>query len=226
MKILSSTITFALLLCAQAPILANEEVTIDFIEAGRANIYFNNSAPRSDGYYISGRKSINQHVYVVGDYFNTRVDSFGFATVIDELGRPGTRRLSVNDDFKEFSLGLGYSHYLSEHSFVRLEARYYELEQEKRADFSITYTDPIEVERSTTTDAFDDSGSILEVGYSARPFNRFEFDVGLGYRNIASTRGVYAELSVAYLLGDNWRVGFSTEQGDDDRFMIGAAYRF
>ena len=109
---------------------------------------------------------------------------------------------------------------------MRLEARHYELERERRADFSITYTDPIEVERNTTTDTYEDSGAIVELGYSARPTASFEFDVGIGYRDVTLVRGAYAELSVAYLLGDSWRVGFSTEQGESDRFMIGAAYRF
>lgn len=216
----------SLLLSAPASVFATTQVSTNFLEAGRANIYFNGQEPSADGYYISGRKLLTQHVYLVGDYYNTRIDGFDYFSSVDGAGRVFTSRLSINDDFKEFSIGLGYLFYVSEHSFVSFEARHYELEQETRSDFSITYSNPLEIEREIATDTFDDSGSIFEIGFTSRPLAKFEFEAGLGYRNVSATRGVYADLSASYLINDDWKVRLSTEQGDTDRVMLGVAYVF
>jgi hypothetical protein len=225
MKLLTSFIAVSVLVGIHSSSLAKSSVNTDFIEAGRANIYFNSQEPSSDGYYVSGRKMLSENVYLVGDYFNTRIDSFQFQ-VVDLGSRERVDRVSSNDDFKELSLGLGYLHPISNSSFIRLEARYYDFEQETRSDFSRTFNNPLEIEQETSHGRFETTGSIIEAGYKTKAFDSFEFEFGLGYRNINVTRGLYAELSASYLLGDNWKVSLSTEQGDTDRFMLGVGYAF
>jgi hypothetical protein len=225
MKLSISFLAISVLMGSHASTIAKSSVTTDFIEAGRANIYFNSQEPHADGYYVSGRKMISENLYLVGDYFNTRIDSFRFR-VVDLGDRERVDRVSANDDFKELSLGLGYLHPISNRSFFRFEAKYYDFEQETRSNFSRTFNNPLEIEQDVIYRRAETTGSIIEAGYKAKAFDSLEFEVGIGYRNINVMRGVYTELSASYLLGDNWKVSLSTEQGDTDRYMLGLGYSF
>jgi hypothetical protein len=225
MKFLTSILAMSIMASSHTSAFAQSDVSTDFIEGGRVNVYFDDRDPSADGYYISGRKTLSDNLYLVGDYFNTRIDDFSFS--VSDLGdRERVDRISSNNDFKELSLGLGYLHHLSRSSFLRLEAKYYDFEQEIRSDYSSTYNNPLEIERETARQKNDHTGSIIEAGYRFKGLDFLEFDVGVGYRNISVTRGVYAELSGSFLIGQNWQVTVSTEQGDTDRYMLGLGYRF
>ncbi|WP_412971647.1 hypothetical protein [Glaciecola sp. MF2-115] len=225
MKRSLSFLAITALMGSHASSIAKVSVSSDFIEAGRANVYFDSQEPSADGYYVSGRKLISDNFYLVGEYFNTRVDSFGFR-VVDLGDRERVDRLSANDDFKELSIGLGYLYQISNSSFFRFEAKYYDFEQERRSNFSRTFNNPLEIEQDVTYQRAESTGSIIEAGYKAKAFNSFEFEIGVGYRHIDAATGMYTELSASYLLGDNWKVSLSTEQGDTDRYMLGVGYAF